>query len=139
MNNTLGILLIGFFIIVGIILTIVGIVKMIGSKKRCTHRISATCVGIDTSENHDFEDDSYTTVYSPIYEIYHCGQMLRIKNPAYSGICHVQLGEQVELFINPNNPNEFLNAKGNVGIHGALILMGVLLIFTGTVLIPVYL
>ncbi len=122
----------------GIILTIVGIIKMIGSKKRCTLRVHATCVGMDTSESHDFEDDSYTTMYSPIYEIYHCGQMLRIKNPAYSGICHVRVGEQVELLINPNNPNEFLNIKGQGGVHNALMIMGIILLFTGIVLIPVY-
>lgn len=117
--------------IIGIILTLAGITKLIYTKKYCTYRVYATCIDIDKNESYDSEYDHYTTMYSPIYEFYHNGDTFKVKNSFYFSRCNVQIGEQVELLINPDKPKEFIYANGRNYTHGILILSGVIFIVTG--------
>lgn len=121
------------FVVIGIALIIIGIIKILYTKKHCTHRVLATCIDIGKYDSYDSESDSYTTMYSPIFEFHHDGETFRVTNSFYSSNCNVEVGEQVELLFNPAKPKEFVYSNGQDGVHGTLIISGIIFIVMGIV------
>ncbi|MBE5944264.1 MAG: DUF3592 domain-containing protein [Lachnospiraceae bacterium] len=129
MDKIAPVLITGFFAVAGIILTIVAVIKKFGMKERCTQIVTATCVDIDSHINYD-DDGPDTRVYCPIYEFYYNGQTHRVSNNVYSNFSIPQIGTNVQLFINPYEPEEFLEEKRG-GAYSIIIFIGIVFMLVG--------
>ena len=49
--------------------------------------------------------------YCPIYEIYFRDEMIQICNNVYTNMNHIEVGETREVYVNPENPQEFYEPK----------------------------
>lgn len=125
-------LITGFFAVLGLTLTLVGVFKKKGMKSRCTVRVSAVCVDVDSHVNYDM-DGPDVRVYCPIYQYYYNGQVHRVSNNVYTNFCVTQQGSRVELLINPYKPEEFLEPKSSRNSSFVLLFIGIIFMIIGTV------
>ncbi|MCR5600060.1 MAG: DUF3592 domain-containing protein [Ruminococcus sp.] len=78
-------------------------------KKECTYQVTATVTDIKESSSSD--SDTYTPVYTFEYE----GKEYTVSSNVYSSNLKVQRGEDVQIYINPSNPNTFYSPKDASG------------------------
>lgn len=77
-------------------------IKFLLKRKRCTLKIPAKC--IDHKKRHNKH------AYSPVYEICWHGEKIRINSSVYInkiGKIRPEIGEEVWLKVNPDNPLDF--------------------------------
>jgi len=100
------------FIYLAIKIAIKAISASIRNIKKHTHTLTvqATCVEIEESS------DSDSTTFRPIFEYQMNGQTRKVKNSVYSNPMYVQVGDQFELLVDPNNPEKSY-AYSDIGIE----------------------
>lgn len=93
---------------------IFGVLSIIGRRiynnylvKNCTKEVLGEIVSIDS-----FYDEGHR-LYTPVYEINHNGNKIRIKSDEYSNVDRYEIGRFDDLLINPSNPNEFIFPQKN--------------------------
>ena len=111
MSNTLifGIMFSGVWALLGVTFFIVGIVMLKNMKKKerkCTSKTYGKVKDIVKHQNYD-RDDGYSTHWHPVIE-YNVGQLKFIKEFTY-GSTRIQyaIGQDVEVYYNPENYNEY--------------------------------
>ena len=98
-------LILSVFIVAGILLIIIPIRKTKKLKEKCSIEVSATII-----ENEKTYDEG-KILYCPIYEFVFNGKKYSVMNNQYSNINIKPVGSIVNLKINPENPEEFLDNR----------------------------
>ena len=115
------------FLIVGVIFIAVGIgVKIADDNKKevCSQKVSATVVNLLEKENETKKSNGSrrtTTVYSPVFSYVVDGKEYVENNNSYSSPCHYYVGQQTEIFIDPDDPSRFYAPDDNT--YGILTLV----------------
>lgn len=119
MNNIEKVLLILPFLIFGIILIIVGYKKKNKTEQKCNLKISARVIKKKVIPEEEIEEEiEYEKVLEydvngKKYDHYISNKSLKYYE-----------GEQVDLYVNPNDPNEFYKANSNT--HKSALIGGIL-------------
>lgn len=109
------------------------------AKKVCTEPVNAVVCDMARSSS------SNGTTYAPVYEFEYNGMKYRIKSNTYSNPMPLQVGESVQIFVEPGNPDRiysphekattmvgrFFQIAGGIGILIPLIIMIVTLAKSG--------
>lgn len=133
--NTLKFLKI-FFTVFGLIFFIIGICVLIQPKlkaKRCTESVTAEVIEnikVRSHYNNDNNHGTHSVTYRPVFEFEHNGQHYNIKSNTSSNPPVFEVGEKVELKINPNDPTDFYAPSDHTFTLVGLIFFGIGLIFT---------
>ena len=115
------------FISVGMLLIVLGIRK----NKRCSCKAVGRITGIKESEDTDDEGFKHYS-YLPEFEFEVNGQIYHgIGNTAYSKRKKIQIGGSINVFYNPNKPNEHFTKGGG----GIMPLLGIVSIIFGAIYI----
>lgn len=88
----------------------IGFTKIIKHKKRvCNQKVNAKVINMTRNRTNTLINYNHNTSWYPIYEYWVDNQ--RIQRCSHVGGTRksFQIGQEVELFINPNNPKEFYN------------------------------
>ena len=96
----LGVLI---FFLVGAALFITPIIKKNRLKKVCTETVSATII-----KHHTYYSDG-KTMYCHVYSFKYINKEYKVSDNYYTNVGVKPVGTVVELKINPDNPNEFLD------------------------------
>jgi len=127
MEMFLPYLILMLFLAIGVGMIVGGIIMCRKEDEQCTEVIMATCVGIQ-EKKHDG-----TMLECPVYEIEFQGETLQICNNYYTNQNTVTVGEQRELHINPDDPNNYYEGKKEsflgvgIALFGGVIVMMILL------------
>ena len=121
LEDSVPYLLLGVFFIAGLIMMIMAFRLYFGNKMRCKDYVVGTCVEI--LEKYD---DYGELLVCPVYEANYGMQKLRLCNDVYSNVSDIDVGDVKDLYVNPNNPEEFCSGKGNVAVLLVLGGMGVM-------------
>ena len=110
MKDTFNLAIIpGIFGLVGIIFFIIGIFLIINRKKKeknCTSRTYGKVIDIVKRRYHDV-NGGYSYMWHPVFE-YNIGNQKFIKESAYGRTeCKYAVGQNVEIYVNPENYNEY--------------------------------
>ena len=95
--------------VVFILFGVLEIIKTIILKKKCTEYVDATVVDIAVS--HDSEGSS---TYHPVFGYTFDGVDYRRKSGFYSSFLRFNVGDQVELYIDPEKPKRFYCPKETI-------------------------
>lgn len=128
-ENILPVLCCSLFAVVGLVMLGVGIVKPIKDKARCSVLVTAEVIDIKRRLSSD-SDGGSTWVYAPVYRYYYQGRDYLNESDLYSSSV-VKVGTQQEIRLNPNNPNDFIEPKRQVGVAVLAIIMGVIFTVAG--------
>lgn len=119
MKDTLNLAIIpGMFGLVGIIFFIIGIFLIINRKKKeknCTSKTYGKVIDIVKVRYNDV-GKGYSYMWHPVFE-YNIGNQKLIKQSAYGKVkCNYAIGQNVEIYFNPENYNEYYVAGENIPI-----------------------
>ena len=96
------------------------IVSQLLRKRRCNCPVEAVCSGIDLShyqmENSNNNLRSDRASYAPIWEYTYEGDSFNEMEKVRSNICRVQKGDKRTIYIDPNDPADFIgvNSKNSI-------------------------
>ena len=115
---------------IGVGMIVWGIIMCRKTDEDCTEVIMATCVGIQ-EKKHDG-----IMLECPVYEIDFQGETLQICNNYYTNQNTVTVGEQRELHINPENPNNYYEGKKDNSMWIGIALFGGVIV--GSILLTLF-
>ncbi len=131
--NTLKFLKI-FFMIFGLTFFIIGICVLIQPKlkaKRCTESVTAEVVeNIKVRSHYNNNHSTNSVTYRPVFEFEYDGQHYNIQSNTSSNPPAFEVGENVDLKINPDDPTDFYAPSDSTFTLVGLIFVGIGLIFT---------
>ena len=125
----------GLLIFLGLLL-LIPIIAVRRHQKKCNVKVYGKCVSL-TPPN--WPQDMPNPPYMPTYEVLYKGEVIKITRTVGKEDGKVELGKEYELYIDPENPQNFVNHEDNeehwdrfrysVGCFtGAVILIGVYVI-----------
>lgn len=76
------------------------------NRTRCTQLVSATVVDMERM-NSTSTDGSSMVSWFPVYEYWYRGTQITKRSKVGSADQNFYVGQKVELYVNPQNPNEF--------------------------------
>ena len=99
----------------------------IKAHKNCTTPVIARCVRINNSlefaeksaepmDENERIDVSETV--APVFEIQYNGQTIELKPHTYSNICDTEVGDVRNIYINPQNPQEYYDSEAEKSTFG---------------------
>ena len=114
-------------IVVGVIVILLGIRKNMRCSGRTVGRI------IDVRESHETDDEGFNHyIYSPQFEYVVNGQIYRGEgNKGYSKSNKIRIGGNINVFYNPNKPEEHFTKGGGF----ILPFLGIMMIIVGAICI----
>lgn len=105
-DHIIPLLLILVFVLAGIAMTLLPIINKNKLKKVCTMTVNAKIIKYD----HIYGDNG-RKLYCPIYAFEFNGNKYEVSNNKYSNFGNKQIESIINLKINPNNPNEFIDER----------------------------
>ncbi|MDY2743990.1 MAG: DUF3592 domain-containing protein [Eubacteriales bacterium] len=115
------------FIVVGVIVILLGIRK----NMRCSGRTVGRIIGVRESQETDDEGFNHY-IYSPQFEYVVNGQIYRGEgNKGYSKSNKIRIGGNINVFYNPNKPEEHFTKGGGF----ILPFLGIMMIIVGAICI----
>ena len=99
------ILIPGIFILAGAW----GIIKMILNRKKCTEYVEAEVIGINVSRDSDGSVSRYH-----VFGYSFGGNDYRSESSLSSSFCRFHAGDRVELYVDPDNPEDFYCPKETI-------------------------
>ena len=108
------------FVIAGLAMIIIPILKRKKLEKVCTVSVTAKIV-----ENLMTIDEG-NKLYCPVYEFEFNGKKYNVTNNCYTNVGVSPVGTLIDMKINPNDPNEFLNKEPSSII---LLIIGIMFLF----------
>ncbi len=117
LEDSIPYLLLSVFFIGGLIMVFMALSRYFGNKTRCRDHVVATCVELLEQYN-----EYGQLLVCPVYEANYGMHKLRLCNYIYSNMSDINVGDTKDLYVNPNNPEEFCGDKAD--IKAALILGG---------------
>ena len=121
--------LLSCFIIAGLCMIIIPIIRHKRLKEKCSITVSATIT--DYLTNYDSE---HGTIYCPVYEFEFNKKKYQVNNNMYSNFNLQPKGTVIDLKINPDNPEEFLD---NESVSTLAIILGIIFLIV-TIPITIY-
>lgn len=98
------------------------------AQKRCSVRITAVVCGYMESTTTN-DNDTTSTVYTPVYEFNYNGQIYKTYRNVYSQSQRYPYGHRVDIFINPDNPDDnYIPGSSGSMLRIGLIIGGVFII-----------
>lgn len=100
------------FMVAGAIAAAVAFLLLLGrgaDKKRCTEPVAAVVVDYETVVSKSKE---FRSTYAPVFEYEYRGQTYRHKSSISTNPPRFQIGQRVELMIDPNNPATAYDKSG---------------------------
>ncbi len=117
----IGIVITIIFAAVGIVLIVFDVMK----RKRCSEKVRAECIAVDSRRSGNSSGGRQTT-YNPTWEIEYDGRRIQLKSNSYSSR-YTAVGHHRNLRINPDNPEEFLDPSSGLLIIGiGFVVIGIL-------------
>lgn len=117
-DRVIAILMMSAFVIAGLCMTFIPIIKKKQLEKVCTLKVCARVVDYNS-----IRGDNGGRLYAPVYEFQFNGKDYKVSKEEYTNVNVVEKDTIVELMINPDNPEEYLDDfRFSIGI----IIMGVL-------------
>ena len=115
------------FIVVGVIVILLGIRK----NMRCSGRTVGRIIGV--RESHETDDEGFNHYfYYPQFEYVVNGQIYRGEgNKGYSKSNKIRIGGNINVFYNPNKPEEHFTKGGGL----ILPFLGIMMIIVGAICI----
>ena len=106
----------GIFGLIGIIFFLIGIIMIINRKKKdknCTSTTYGKVIDI-VKVRYKSVGNGYSYMWHPVFE-YNVGSQKLIKKSAYGGTkCKYAIGQDVQIYFNPQNYNEYYVAGDNI-------------------------
>lgn len=126
-NNIIPLLLILVFVIAGIAMIFIPVIFNNKLKKICTITVNAKIVDYKCTYS-----DNRKKLYCPIYEFEFNGKKYEVSNNKYSNFDNKPIETIINLKINPDNPNEFID---NRNFDSLIIILGIIFL---TISIPIF-
>ena len=82
-----------------------------GLKKRCTQKVMAECTG-------KYRDDHDYHIKYPVYEFDYEGKHYKVSKHQSAPGFSAEIGSAYEIYINPNNPEEYYHPKADAAQNG---------------------
>ena len=117
-------LFLGLFFIIGVSLVLGTYLTSKRKHEVCNYCITATCVEVKSH----YDDGSRT--YCPVYEVYFRHETMQICNNFYTNIHRVEVGETREIYLNPEDPNEFYEPKEELSTKRFTYILGGIFVIT---------
>ena len=106
------------FILVGIILMIESFMKTIYKKTHCTEDVVGTIIDYDSKYINGKKK------YTPIYEVHYNGTIYKLYSEAYCKIKKMEIGQDVDLKVDPENPITFISPYEKI-VNFTLLFFGI--------------
>ena len=96
---------ISIFFVMGILFIINHFVRT-NQNKNCIELVRATCVDMKKRKNGTSDGMSYTVynIYCPVFGFTYNGKSYEVNNNIYTQVPNVDLGDEIDLYINPKHP-----------------------------------
>ena len=95
------------FVLVGIAL-LLGTITRAAQEKKCTVLVRAVCTDLDArTTNHSAGDSAYT-IKCPVFTFDYNGKTYSVNSGTYSGGVKAVVGQEYDLYINPDDPELFM-------------------------------
>ena len=108
----MGIVITALFAVVGIVMIVFDVLK----RRKCSERVSAECVSVDSHSSRG-SNGKRSRTYSPTWEIEYNGRRITLSSNNYSSK-YVAVGHHRTLRINPDNPEEYLDPSSGMLLIG---------------------
>lgn len=136
MSGTRAVLSIAFgFIFIGIVFAgiSIGVSRNISHKKKvCTQQVAARVVDIKRIKNRSMDTNTRSSSWYPVYEYWADNQNIRVRSHVGGLKDTFQIGQRVDLLINPEKVSEFYNPSDQAGLLQKIFLaVGLVLIAAG--------
>lgn len=95
-----------FFVLCGIAL-LLGTITRAAQEKKCTVLVRAICTGIDVHKTAHSAGDTAYNIKCPIFTFVYNGKTYSVNSGTYSGGVTTVVGQEYDLYINPDNPQLF--------------------------------
>ena len=116
----------GVFFLIGVGVCVFPFISDNIKRKRCTVELEAIVVDLKTRLG------TSKRLYSPVYEFYFMHITQRVCNEFYSNVGLPNIGDRQILFVNPNNPNDFIIKKDSNKVFtvviGSIMMLGAIAI-----------
>ena len=125
------------FILVGLGMTVFTFLNNRIKKIHCTEIVTAVCIKLNRKYSFDSSDDiGGRPTYAPVFKYYFNGAEYTVTQSYYTNIDVPKLGSEVQLYINPDNPEEFYRPSFwvNFTIYG----MGIIFTISGAAALIAY-
>lgn len=119
-DNAIPALMLLAFVLSGFGLIFIPMISRRKKLETTTYKITATIKKYKTTRG-----DS-STVYCPIYEFYYNGKEYLVDDNSYTNVGVKPVGTNVELLIDPNNPEEFLTKERWNGASIITLILGIM-------------
>lgn len=117
-----------FMFICGIIVVYRYIIEIIKRKKRCTVKAKGVISYCIVSKIYD-ENIGDTYAYNPVYKYYYNNREYENPSKSENSIKKYPEGKEIDIWINPNNPNEFISKNETSFFHYSKFIFLALLCF----------
>lgn len=114
--------LLGVFMLAGIIMIIAWYRTTIWLKSLCTQRVKADCINV--MENYRYVDGRRRITFCPVFQFYYNGTIHEVCNNLFTNFTDYQEDGIYEIYINPNNTEQFYLPDQNSKVGIGLLLMG---------------
>lgn len=115
---------ISIFFVMGILFIINYFVRT-NQNKNCIEPVRATCIDMKKRKNGTSDGMSYTmyNTYCPVFGFTYNGKSYEVNNNIYTQVTDVELGEEVELYINPKHPKCY-REDANIAVRQSIAELG---------------
>ncbi|NLT08742.1 MAG: DUF3592 domain-containing protein [Ruminococcus sp.] len=88
---------------------IIGLVSIAIRKKKCTELVEAEVIRLEVSHDSDGSNS-----YHPVFSYSYGGESFEVRDSFSSSFCRFNVGDYVELYIDPYNPKKFYCPKETI-------------------------
>lgn len=127
------ILFLSAFMLVGLGLMFVPTIINIMKKKKTSLKISGKVMRLDEAMSDGIK------VYAPVYEYYFNGKNYQVEADMYSNLDVPNIGDVVDIRIDPNKPDKIYVDKGNKSMVIILFIMGIMFVFVSGISLYLFL
>ena len=115
---------ISIFFVMGILFIINHFVRT-NQNKNCIEPVRATCIDMKKRKNGTSDGMSYTmyNTYCPVFGFAYNGKSYEVNNNIYTQVPDVELGEEIELYINPKHPKCY-REDANIAVRQSIAELG---------------
>lgn len=134
-QKLLPVLFASLFVIIGVGLIVFTLLRSKSKSERCS--VKVTAVVKDMLKNYSHRDGHSSITYCPVYEFYYSGEYLEGCTNEYRNFDLPQVGQEVEIYVNPDEPKEiFIPSKKSLGFS---VVIGAIFAIMGIISIVLYL
>ena len=92
------------------VLMLIPVIAVRRHQKKCRVKVYGKCISLVPP---DWPDDMPNPPYYPTYEVLYKGEVLKLVRTVGKDDGKVEIGKEYELYIDPENPQNFVNHEDN--------------------------